>query len=92
MTASLPHPVGTIKALNHNQNMNTLSTEGLCVVAAVQLIIGAVSLLVWRRYFSPLSDLPGPFFASLSRLWYVKHILTGDHDIQLVDLHEKHGE
>ncbi|ROV91667.1 hypothetical protein VMCG_09262 [Cytospora schulzeri] len=69
----------------------TVLVQGLYVVAAVQVIIGVLSLLVWRRCFSPLSDIPGPFFASLSRLWHVKHILAGDHNIQSVALHKRHG-
>ncbi|KAI1852797.1 hypothetical protein JX266_002338 [Neoarthrinium moseri] len=45
----------------------------------------------WRRYLSPLSDLPGPFWASITRLWHVKVIIFGDQNVQLSRLHEKHG-
>lgn len=72
--------------------MNTFDTHELCIIAAVQLIIGGISILVWRRYFSPLSEIPGPFLASLSRLWQIKHIMTGDHNVEWVALHEKLGE
>ena len=58
---------------------------------AVQLLIAAVSLLVWRRYLSPLADIPGPVVASFSRWWHVRRILIGDQNLQLVQLHEKHG-
>lgn len=72
--------------------MITLNIHELYVVAALQVILGVASLLVWRRYLSPLRDIPGPVPASLSRLWHVKHILSGDHNTQSVALHNKHGE
>lgn len=58
---------------------------------AAQLLIAALSLLVWRRYLSPLADIPGPFVASFSRWWHIDRILIGDQNLQLVQLHEKHG-
>lgn len=56
--------------------------------------LGFVSILtvvVSRRLFSPLCDVPGPFWASVTRLWNVKIIIDGDQNVQLRDLHEKHG-
>lgn len=44
-----------------------------------------------RRYFSPISHIPGPFFASVSRLWHVRQILRGKQNYKLLELHEKHG-
>lgn len=37
----------------------------------VQLSIIAFSLFVWRRYLSPLANIPGPFVASFSRWWHI---------------------
>ncbi|KAK3310492.1 cytochrome P450 [Chaetomium strumarium] len=56
----------------------------------VQLLLAAIGLFVWRRYLSPLADIPGPFVASFSRWWHIRHILIGDQNRQLVQLHEKH--
>lgn len=58
---------------------------------AVQLLIAILSLLVWRRYLSPLADIPGPFVASFTRWWHIRRILIGDQNLELVRLHEKHG-
>lgn len=44
-----------------------------------------------RRYFSPISNIPGPFLASITRLWHVFHILQGKQSVLLTRLHEKHG-
>lgn len=58
---------------------------------AVQLLVAAFSLFIWRRYLSPLASIPGPFVASFSRWWHIRHIYIGDQNLQLVALHEKHG-
>ncbi|KAH8898076.1 cytochrome P450 [Thozetella sp. PMI_491] len=68
-------------------NSLLLSWPGL----AVQAFAAIVALFVWRRYFSQLSDIPGPWLASFSRFWHVRHIWIGDQNTQLVRLHEKHG-
>ena len=49
------------------------------------------SLLLWRRYFAPISDIPGPFAASFTRLWHMHRILKGDQNLELIRLHAKHG-
>jgi hypothetical protein len=59
-------------------------------VAGVALL-GLFSLLTYRRFFYPISDIPGPFLASLTRLWHMIHIVKGDQNLQLLELHDKHG-
>ncbi|KAJ4245776.1 hypothetical protein NW762_013900 [Fusarium torreyae] len=54
-------------------------------------VVGLLSLLVWRRYFAAISDIPGPFAASFTRLWHMNRILKGDQNLELIRLHEKHG-
>jgi hypothetical protein len=53
--------------------------------------ISLLSLLIWRRYFSVISDIPGPFAASFTRLWHMHRILKGDQNLELIRLHEQHG-
>lgn len=56
------------------------------------LIVGyTISLLIWRHYFSPLASIPGPFWASVTRLWHAYHIFEGDHNTEILQLHEQHG-
>ncbi|KAK0615337.1 cytochrome P450 [Bombardia bombarda] len=57
----------------------------------ILIVAFLAALVLQRRYFSALSDLPGPFWASISRSWHAYHIFTGDHNLHLLDLHEKHG-
>ncbi|KAI0142065.1 cytochrome P450 [Pestalotiopsis sp. NC0098] len=63
--------------------------SGLAIVTALLLLV--VTVATWRRCFSPLSDLPGPFWASITRLWHVKIIIAGDQNLVLSRLHEKYG-
>jgi len=54
--------------------------------------ISLLTLLTWRRYFSAISDIPGPFAASFTRLWHMHRILKGDQNLELIRLHEQHGK
>jgi hypothetical protein len=68
---------------------NLSSSRGWPTLAAVTL--GAISLvLVWRRY-SQLWDVPGPFLASITRLWHIHRVVVGDQNLKLIELHKKHG-
>lgn len=58
---------------------------------AFELLVFMLTLLVSRRYFSSLIDIPGPFLASFSRLWHVVTIARGKQSIKVLELHRKHG-
>ncbi|KAH8666925.1 cytochrome P450 [Xylariales sp. PMI_506] len=64
-----------------------MSWSSLASLAA----IGLFTLLLWRRYLSPISDVPGPFAASFTRLWHMNRILKGDQSSELVRLHDRYG-
>lgn len=60
--------------------------------ALATVCLGAVlSTILHRRYFSPISDVPGPFFASLTRLWQTREVLLGRGTLSVTALHPKHG-
>lgn len=42
-------------------------------------------------FMSPIRNIPGPVLASFSRLWHIIHIVRGDQNVELVNLHEKLG-
>ena len=46
----------------------------------------------YQRFFSELADIPGPFGASLSRIWMVQHAWQGDMHRQMINLHSKYGK
>lgn len=62
----------------------------------VQLLVLFLTLVfvtfMRRRYFSPLSHIPGPFLASFSRLWHMRYIIRGDQQIVLAKAHDKYGQ
>ncbi|PGG99925.1 hypothetical protein AJ79_08362 [Helicocarpus griseus UAMH5409] len=55
------------------------------------LAVAVLTLCIWRRYLSPISDIPSPFTASFTRLWHIGRILKGDQNLELIRLHEKHA-
>jgi len=55
-------------------------------------VVALVAYVVYQRFFSPLAKVPGPFWASLTRLWMMKHSWDGDMHRVMIDLHEKDGK
>lgn len=61
------------------------------LVSVFTPVILFVSYVIYLRFLSPLSSIPGPFLASLSRLWLLKHSWDGDMHRTMIALHAKHG-
>jgi cytochrome P450 len=59
--------------------------------ASVLLLTFLATTVIHRRYFSPISHIPGPLLASFSRWWHLRQIWRGDQQIQIARMHEKHG-
>jgi len=56
------------------------------------LVLGFVLVtFVQRRYFSSISDIPGPFSASFSVFWQIRHIIKGHTEEETIALHGEHG-
>ena len=50
-------------------------------------------MLIYRVFFHPLNDFPGPFPAKVSKLWYVTQVAPKvDHFKQLDKMHQQYGE
>ncbi|KAK8007096.1 hypothetical protein PG989_001086 [Apiospora arundinis] len=57
-----------------------------------QLLLGLlVTVFIWRAYLSPIADVPGPIWASVTRLWHMKEIYDGKQNLKILKLHDKHG-
>lgn len=51
-----------------------------------------ITVIIFRRRFlSPISNVPGPFLASITRIWHVFQIFKGKHNHVTTGLHEKYG-
>ncbi|KAI9757651.1 MAG: hypothetical protein M4579_003376 [Chaenotheca gracillima] len=68
-------------------------------ITFVNLLLGAVAYVTFRvlyqiiyyRFFHPLSQFPGPFWASVTRLWIAYHSLKEDECAVEWELHKKYG-
>ncbi|KAI1176073.1 cytochrome P450 [Nemania sp. FL0916] len=58
---------------------------------AIILPVFFISRMVYRRYATPLRSLPGPFFASCTRLWKIRSVISENTQWDHVDLHRKYG-
>lgn len=89
MSGGTDFMLAKLAQLRGDTSLDYSRPSGLAMVTALLLLV--VTVATWRRCFSPLSDLPGPFWASITRLWHVKIIIAGDQNLVLSRLHEKYG-
>ncbi|KAG6366701.1 hypothetical protein INS49_000880 [Diaporthe citri] len=68
-----------------------LRNAGLPIQAAVLIATVIVLTVIRRRFFSPISSIPGPFLASITRLWHLRQIASGKQNLKLIEQHDKHG-
>ena len=50
------------------------------------------SISIYRVFFHRLRGFPGPFLASVSKLWHVAHCLESKNHILLEKLHQEYGD
>lgn len=48
--------------------------------------------IIYARFFHPLSDVPGPFWASISRMWIMYQTARGDAERTELAWHRKCGK
>lgn len=53
----------------------------------------ALKLLLWlsRAFFSPLKDVPGPFWTRFTSLWYFNRVRHGQFEHENIKLHQQYG-
>lgn len=57
----------------------------------VWIVVLGIIYLVYTRYFTGLSRIPGPFIASISNLWKINAAWQEDMPARNIALHKKHG-
>jgi hypothetical protein len=67
--------------------LSYLSVHRLGFIVALALVVR----VLYRRYWTPIRDIPGPFFASFGSLWKVYHVVKGHTEEEIIKLHKKHG-
>jgi hypothetical protein len=55
-------------------------------------ILAYLALIIYRRWFSSLSKIPGPFLGSFGVWWQVWHSIKGHTEEETIALHRKHGK
>jgi len=55
------------------------------------LVIYVLLWIGYARLLHPLKRIDGPWFASVTRLWMVYHVLRGDMDVVQRALHQQYG-
>jgi hypothetical protein len=76
--------------------LGTVLLEGLTVRNLVFVLIAyasfkVISQIVYYRFFSPIKDFPGPFWASVTRLWIAWHNVKATEIETAQALHKKYG-
>lgn len=61
-------------------------------VSAVAYILYLITLGIYNRYFHKLRHFPGPFWASITPLWYWKTIRREQAEDVQYSLHQKYGD
>jgi hypothetical protein len=64
--------------------------SSILLLAATALGILMVRALI-QAYSSTKRNIPGPFFARFTRLWYLSRIWNRRAHLETIDLHKKHG-
>ena len=74
-----------------NQDTTRGTTEVLWVSAAYTLSL-LTSIVIYRKAFHQLRKFPGPFMASVTKLWHTANTLDSQNHILLDGLHQKYGD
>lgn len=61
------------------------------ILCSVSLVAFCFGWIVYQRFLSPLAQIPGPFWASISRLWYLRKINAEDMHRYTKRLHDRYG-
>ena len=63
----------------------------LLVYSQFTLVAYVLLSIAYARLLHPLKHVPGPFWASITRLWIVYHVWSGDMDVVQRALHQQYG-
>ena len=66
-------------------------SPALLLISAI-LVVFVLSYVAYQRFLSPLAGTPGPFVASLSKLWTARQAWQANFHKTLHALHERHGD
>ncbi|RDW82882.1 cytochrome P450-5 [Coleophoma crateriformis] len=65
---------------------------GAVKAVAVSFLAFLIFTFIRRKWFSSISDIPGPFLGSFSVLWQIVHSIKGHTEEETIKWHKKHGD
>ena len=68
-----------------------LATLPTLVLALFAFLLYYEAWIIYTRLFHPLAHVPGPFWASVSRIWLATQVWRGHVELVQRDLHNKLG-
>ncbi|KAH9983575.1 flavonoid 3',5'-hydroxylase [Xylariaceae sp. FL0662B] len=71
--------------------MALLSLFNVVLLGVAYVVFKIIYQIVYYRVFHPLAQFPGPFCASVTRLWITYHNIKADECQVWQELHKKHG-
>ncbi|KAJ5147049.1 hypothetical protein N7476_001423 [Penicillium atrosanguineum] len=71
--------------------LSLVTVTNIFLVLIAYIIFKAVSQIVHYRFFHPLKEFPGPFWASVTRLWIAKQNLQETEYLTAYELTKKYG-
>lgn len=71
--------------------VSKLTFSNVFLLFVGHILFKIVSQIVYYRFFHPLSKFPGPFWASVTRLWIAYYNLRGDEYLVEHELHKTYG-
>lgn len=58
----------------------------------ILITLSSTIYVLYHLFFHRLSKFPGPFLASFTNLWKIYHVVVGDYERALLNLHRKYGQ
>lgn len=75
-----------------SSSVSSMSFDNLLLLIAGGAPLSYLGWILYTRFIHPLCDVPGPFWASVSRIWIAIHVSRGNAEFAQRDLHRKYGK
>jgi hypothetical protein len=86
---------GELNTTNPSLLITDIGTSGKMlstfVIVSSAIVATLVYIVTYRIFFHPLSSVPGPILARLTKLWLVWHVRKGKSHIFMPNLHKTYG-
>ena len=71
--------------------LSAITFGRLCLTLLSYILLSFSYQIIYYRFFHPLSNFPGPFWASVTRLYSAYFNFVGRHYLHEWELHQKYG-